>query len=109
MSRRLVTVEEAMKHLRYEVEPPELALLIDAASAAVLNYLGEDAAFIDTNGQINDEIPFEVKAACLIWLGEMDQNREGVRVDSVDPKFGYGYPPSAVVALLYPLRDPKLA
>jgi hypothetical protein len=115
--RRLVTISEAMNHLRYDVEPPELGLFIEAASAAVLNYLGENASFLDDDGQvlIDDRtrgtglVPFEVKAACLIWMGEMDQNREGVKVDPVDPKFGYGYPPSAVVALLAPLRDPRMA
>jgi len=107
--KRLITVEEAMKHLRYELEPPELELLIDAASAAVRNYLGGNATFFDENGHVIEEVPFEVKAACLIWLGEMDQNREGVKVDPIDPRFGYGYPPSAVVSLLAPLRDPRMA
>ncbi len=107
--KRLLTVEEAMKHLRYEVAPPELELLIDAVSAAVRNYLGGDATFLDSNGHVTDEIPFEVKAACLLWLGEMDKNREGQQEAPVDSKFGYGYPPAAVVALLSQLRDPRMA
>ena len=107
--KRLVTVEEAMKHLRYETQPPELELLIDAASAAVRNYLGANASFLDVNGHVIDEIPFEVKAATLIWLGEMDKNREGEQEARVDSKFGYGFPPPAVISLLCPLRDPRMA
>jgi len=107
--RRLVNIDEAKRHLRYDEEPPELDLLIEMASDAVLNYLGEDATFLDENGQVDGVVPFAVKAACLIWLGEMDKNREGQQEAPLPAQFGYGYPPAAVVALLYPLRDPRMA
>jgi hypothetical protein len=108
---QLVTKEEAMNFLRYDEEPPELDFLINAASAAVLNYLGDDASFLEVESDSEDyaAIPPEVKAATLIWMGEMDQNREGAQPAPVDPKFGYGYPPAAVVGLLSPLRCPRMA
>jgi hypothetical protein len=108
---QLVTKAEAMNFLRYDEEPPELDLLINAASAAVLNYLGDDATFleVESDGEDYPEIPPEVKAACLIWMGEMDQNREGVQPAPVDPRFGYGYPPAAVVGLLSSLRGPRIS
>ena len=106
----LVTVPEAMDFLKYDDEPPELALLIAAASAAVLNYLGEDASFVnESDGVSPDDIPAEVKQACLFWLREMDASREGQKADAIDSKFGYGYPPAVVVSLLAPLRCPRMA
>ena len=106
----LVTIQEAMDFLKYDDEPPELALLIAAASAAVLNYLGEDATFTTVESDSEDYvIPPEVKQACLFWLREMDASREGEKADTIDPRFGYGYPPAIVVSLLSPLRVPRMA
>jgi len=141
--RRLVSIAEAMFHLKYDVEPPELPLMVDAASAAVLNYLGNDATFLTPDGQVDisalagssllaaawaegawssawapgsvPNVPYEVKAACLIWLAAMDLNRAGEvsrageTSSFVDSRFGYGYPPAAVVSLLSILRSPRLA
>jgi hypothetical protein len=108
---QLVTKKEAMDFLRYDEEPPELDLIILAASAAVLNYLGEDAIFLYGGSDSDDsiDVPPEVKAACLLWMGEMDQNREGAKTDPIDPKFSYAQPPPAVVSLLAPLRCPRMA
>ena len=108
---QLVTKEEAMNFLRYDEEPPELDFLINAASAAVLNYLGDDATFLESESDGEDSaiVPDEVKAACLIWMGEMDQNREGAQPAPVDSRFGYGYPPAAVVGLLSVLRGPRMS
>jgi hypothetical protein len=107
----LVSVAEAMDFLKYDDEPPELALLISASSAAVLNYLGDDAAFLTAESDSEDlpPVPPEVKQACLFWLREMDASREGQQADPIDPRFGYGYPPRVVVALLAPLRVPRMA
>jgi hypothetical protein len=111
---QLVTKEEAMNFLRYDEEPPELNLLINAASAAVLNYLGDDASFLEdesdgSDGEDSIVVPDEVKAACLLWMGQMDQNREGAKIDQYDPRSGYGYPPATVVALLSGLRQPRMS
>lgn len=107
----LVTVQEAMDFLKYDDEPPELALLIAAASAAVLNYLGADATFttVESDSEDTAPVPPEVKQACLFWMRDMDASREGQKADPIDPRFGYGYPPAVVVSLLAPLRDPRMA
>lgn len=109
----LVTEVEAKHFLKYEDEDecPELPLIIAAASAAVLNYLGEDATFVTAESDSEDygEIPPEVKQACLFWMREMDSSREGQKADQIDPRFGFGYPPAVVVALLAPLRIPRMA
>lgn len=98
----LVTKEEAMRHLRYDEEPPELDLFIAGISEALLNYLGEDAPDIQFPS-------YALKLACLVWMGEIDQNREGNQIAPIDSRFGYGYPPAAVVSLLAPLRCPRMA
>ena len=107
----LVTKTEAMQFLHYDDEPPELERLINGVSAAILNYLGPDATFLEVASDSEDyaPIPDEVKAACLIWMAEIDQNREGGQAAPVDPRFGYGYPPPTVVAFLSPLRCPRMA
>lgn len=106
----LVTKQEAMDFLHYDNEPPELELLIAGASQAVLDYLGEWATFVDSSGEVTDElVPPQVKLAVLFWMAEMDQNREGGQVEAVPAQFGYGYPPAVVVRLLARLRDPVMA
>jgi hypothetical protein len=107
---QFVTKAEAMAFLHYDVEPPELTLLIEAGSGAVLDYLGEWATFADSSGDIDESsVPPVVKLATLIWMAEMDQNREGGETEKVDAQYGYGYPPAAVVRLLSRLRDPVMA
>jgi hypothetical protein len=108
---QLVTKAEAMNFLRYDEEPPELELLINAGSAAVLNYLGDDATFLEDESDGDDSVvvPGEVKAACLLWMGQMDQNREGAKTDPGDTRSAYGYPPATVVALLSGWRQPRMS
>jgi len=36
------------------------------------------------------------------------KRREPVNDGEIDPRWGYGYLPRSVTALLYPLRDPAL-
>jgi hypothetical protein len=114
MSRKLVTTLEAMFHLFLDEETPELALKIEAASEAVIAYLGDDATFLSTDEETKGDVvpalvPAQVKAATLIWLAELYQEREGEKGNPVPSIFGYGYPPAAVVSLLAPLRDPRMA
>lgn len=115
----LVSLQEASDHLRRDTEDDDmdLTLKIHAASAAVLNYLKSGAdSFLDSNGEVLQDssgdpvgVPFEVKAATLLMVGELYKSREGAQEGAVDSQFGYGYLPRSVVALLYPLRDPALA
>lgn len=114
----LVTLQQASDHLRRDTsdDDNDLTLKIHAASAAVLNYLDEGAeSFLDSAGDVlvdsNGDptgVPFEVQAATLLLIGEFYKNRGGMQEGEIDQKWGYGYLPRSVVALLYPLRDPAL-
>ena len=123
---RLVTLEEAKAHLRvdHDLDDLDITLKIEAASAAVLAYI-EDAQylFLDTGGEpiefdtTDTSTELEQSAlrarslcqqATLLVLGEFYRNREPAATDVVPDRFGYGYLPRAVVALLAPLRTPTL-
>jgi hypothetical protein len=119
---KLITLAQAKAHLRAEstaVEDDQIEEFVEAASAAVVNYLKSGAdAFLntaglpeeltDTSGDVLEYIaPDVVKAATKILVGALFRNR-----DSKDPAadgWRDGYLPPAVTALLYPLRDPALA
>lgn len=102
----------------HDEDDAHITLLVNAASAAVIDYLKSGAdAFLDSSGEVqigssNGEpigVPFNVQAATLIMTAEMYKNREAEQDGEIDPQWGYGYLPRPVVALLYPLRDPALA
>ena len=116
----LVSLDEAKLHLNmdHDADDELITLYIHAVSGAVINYLGDVSFdFVDTGGNLvsdtNDAsdgpIPNVVRQATLLLVGDFYRNREPTPADAVDPKFGYGYLPRAVVALLYPLRDPTIA
>lgn len=114
----LVTLQQASDHLRRDTtdDDTDLTLKVHAASAAVLNYLGAGATFLDSSGAVQTDsngdpvdVPFEVQAATLLLVGEFYKNREGEQGGEIEPSHGYGYLPRPVVALLYPLRDPALS
>jgi hypothetical protein len=140
----LVSVSEARLHLRIDDEldsngdpiapddDPDLTLKIQAASAAVLNYLkgfrnvwqaqvemagpypvlvdGRPVPIVDTNGDpiyVEDSdgtrvVREEVRAATLLMLGYLWKDRD----ENADGAYEMGYLPKPVTALLYPLRDP---
>jgi hypothetical protein len=109
----LVSLQQAKAHLRVDTsdEDTHIALLTEAASGAVLNYLKDDsAAFLDSYGDVMDSngepigVPREVQSATLLMLGYLYKDRDG------DPENAYemGYLPKPVTALLYPLRTPAL-
>lgn len=89
---------------------------IDAASEAVISYLGAKATFIDSSGNVpvNSSgapvgVPANVQIATLIIVAELYKNREGQPENMVDAPHGYAYLNRAAVSLLYPLRDPALS
>jgi len=109
----LVTLDQAKAQVRtaHDAEDETITLLVHAASGAVINYL-KDAAeeFIDSSGEVVTDssdipqTPYVVQQATLLLVGLMFADREGTS-DLWKP----GYLPPAIVALLYPLRDPGLA
>ena len=115
---KLVTLTEAKYQLMmdHDQDDPYIELLIQGASAAVVEYLKSGATFLDEFGEVpTDEngdpegVPFQVKAATLILIAEWYKNREAEQDGAVDAQWGFGYLPRPVTALLYPLRDPALA
>lgn len=120
---QLVTLDEAKAHLRVDhgLDDDDITLKIEAASAAVLDYIGDTQyLFLDTGGDdldLEDTSPDQAglrarhtcRQATLLLLGEFYRNREPTATDPVDPQFGYGYLPRSVTALLYKLRTPTVA
>lgn len=119
----LVTLDQAKLHLRVDQddEDEDITLKIEAASAAVLDYIGDSQyLFLDTGGDeldlydtSTDQAAHRAKHLCrqatLIMVGEFFRSREPTATDVVPAQFGYGYLPRAVVALLTPLRRPTIA
>jgi len=119
---KLVTLAQAKQRIRLDhtLDDADINLMIDAASGAVLQYIGDTQyQFLDTGGDLVDLDPATeqaairalhvVKQATLVLITDWDKNRDGVNSAIVDPKWGYGYLPRPVVAILYPLRDPTIA
>lgn len=108
----LVTLQQGKDHLRRPVstaEDDDITLKIHAASAIVVNYLDDGATFLDSAGDLpvdsageGIDVPYEVKAATLLMLGELYVNRGGGQSES----FSDAHLPPAVKSLLYPLRIP---
>lgn len=127
----IVTLAQAREHLRSDTtaDDNDLRLKIEGASGAVLNYLKNTGSPWEPERDSNGDVVYdsegypvdyldsagervyrrEVQNAVLILVGEFYTNRAGEQQGAIDSKFGYGYLPRPVVALLYPLRDPALA
>lgn len=107
---KLITLQQAADQIRADVDDSSLPDYVEAASAAVLNYLKAGAeVFLDTAGFVpldsNGDplgVPYEVQAAVRIQLGYLYRQRDTAE------DYQMGYLPPAVTALLYPLRDPAL-
>lgn len=99
----LITRQQAADHLRIDdiaSEVEDLDLKILAASAVVLDYVElteEDFADSDSDGEL--DIPYQMKAATLLLLGDIHRYR-----DSGSPVYSEALLPPAVRALLYPLK-----
>lgn len=99
----LVTLNEAKLQLRvtWEDEDLYIQLLLDAAEAAVLDYIKKPYMWKGTN------VPPHVKLAILIVLSEYyDSYRDGGEIDN---KVAMGYLSPAVTSLLHRLRSPAYA
>jgi len=112
----LVSLQMAKDHLRMDHADEDLliGLYIQAASGAVINYLGTlgTDAILDSSGIVSVDsnlepigIPYEVQAATLLLIGHFFKDRD----ENANGAFQQGYLPMPVTALLYPLRDPALA
>ena len=96
----LVTRKEAADHLRIDdvvAEKDDLDLKIQAASAAVLDYIEMEADdFLDSDGY---DVPFQIKAAILLLVGDMYHYR-----GSGAPNYDEATLPGPIRALLYPVK-----
>lgn len=120
----LVTIEEALNHLRIDgdYDDPWLETWIPAVSQAVLLWLKDESRAyqpeIDSNGDVvvdsNGDPVLTVKpiirAAVLVELASQYRFREGEGVAQVPPHWGHGYTLSVgATALLTPLRKSTVA
>lgn len=111
----LVSMAQARAHLRSDDsdDDTDLAMKIMAASAAVVDYLGEYAEdFADADGKVlsGATVPSRVQMATLLTVGYLYRERDGSQDYAVPEQFGYGYSlPKGATALLYSLRKPVLA
>lgn len=99
--KNLVTLDEAKAHLRIDGNDIDEAvkMAIAGASLAVLRYLKRDEDYPD------DGVPGDVRSATLLLIGTFVRDPDGAEAQ----QWQQGYPPNAVTALLYPLRDPTAA
>lgn len=108
----LVGLDQAKARLRFDhdAEDADLTLMIEGASAAVLNYLKGDQVFVDSFGEVESDstgpiVPPEIQNATLMLVGILSRDRDGQESE----KWQQGYLPFPVIALLYPLRTPALS
>lgn len=124
MSRDLLTLEQAKRHLNIDVyagesseSDPEAGIhddevqeKLEEASEAVLAYL-KTADFLDSDGNVETDsagkpdIPANVRAATKLLLGYLWEHRD----EDADKAWQDGNLPQGVRALLMPLRTPTLA
>jgi hypothetical protein len=102
----LVALEDAKARLRivHDAEDMDLELMIQSASAAVMNYLGKPLRFYEEDSDYLGEVPQEVQLAVLLLVGILYRDRDGMEAKD----WPHGYLPTPVIAFLYPLRDPAM-
>lgn len=118
----LVTLQQAREHLRSDsdADDADLTLKIEAASAAVIDYLG-DFLPLDSNGDplvdsagdligVKPRAMTRIRQATLVTLAYFYRERDGSQEHAVPTQWGYGYAlPQGATALLYSLRRPTVA
>lgn len=98
---RLVTIKQAERHLRLDIDNtntehvPDLELKLDAATEIILNYLKipipehtspiEDSPTYDYWANNPNAVPFGIKAAALLAVAELWENREASVADVLSP------------------------
>lgn len=100
----LVTLSEAKLQLRvtWDDEDEYIQLVLDAAEAAVLDYIKKDWEWAE------DTVPKSVKLAILVLMTTyFEPFRDGDNFDN--DKIAFGYPPPAVTSLLHRYRKPAYA
>ncbi len=106
----LVSLDQASLHLKRDTndDDADVLLKIEAASRAVLYYLGSAADFVDdidtdSDGNVSG-VPAEVQQATLLLLGNFKKDLEGGGDPFVD-----GLPESIKTLLRLAGRVPRLA
>ncbi|MGF6957999.1 head-tail connector protein [Paraburkholderia youngii] len=96
----LVTLDEAKARLRIDGNDmdADLSLAIAGASASVVAYLKRE------DWTDPADVPANVKNATIMLAGMFIRDPDGAESQT----WQQGYLPNAVVAILYPLRDPAL-
>lgn len=100
----LVTLAEAKLQLRITWDDEDLyvQLVLDAAEAAVLDYIKEN------KGWTAITVPKGVKLAILVLMSTYyEPFRDGDNFDNAN--IAFGYPPPAVTSLLHRYRKPAYA
>lgn len=118
----LVTLQQARDHLRSDTDADDadLTLKIEAAAAAVLDYLGDFVPrdsqgdpFMDSQGDVVGVKPAamaRIRNAVLVTVAYLYRERDGSQEHAVPTQWGYGYAlPQGATALLYSLRKPTVA
>lgn len=95
----LITVEELKAQARIDTDAEDalLQIYVSAASESVQAYVTDAAPAVT------------LKHATLQLASMMYRERDGSNEYAVHERFGYGYLPAGVTALLYPYRKPSLA
>lgn len=119
---QLITLAQAKAHLRrdHSLDDDDITLKIEAASAAILQYVGDNQyRILDTGGDVlafdtsTEQADLRMLHVCQqatkLLLTHWDKNRDGTGGEAVEASAGYGYLPLPVVSLLYPYRDPTIA
>jgi uncharacterized phage protein (predicted DNA packaging) len=106
----LVELEDTKQRLRIDTDDDDgiLTGYIEAASAAVINYLKDQAdelLVLEGSPSPEVEVPPVIVTATILLVGYFYRNPDA----DPDKEFEMGYLPKPVMALLYPLRDPALA
>lgn len=111
----LIALDQASNYLRRDTtdDDAELTILIQAASAAIIDHLASGEAyldFVDSDGNaltedsdgVAEDVPAIVQAATMYLTGWLYRNRDA------DPEqvFKGGFLPYPILALLGPMRDP---
>jgi len=109
---KLVSLPRVKQALRVDTNDDDMLIdgYIEAASAAVINYLKGAADVLIPRGEDGElqegvEVPAPIDVATIMLVGQFYREPDG----NEDRDFERGYLPKPVTALLYPLRDPALA